>query len=244
MSNKFERIPKFNNRERNNVNLENIPEGNITPEEITPELVERIEKSKITIHDKINLLLTKGGLKPSSEIVLAIKTQTDEGLTEHMSEKEVQEFLSIIKESGLPYRFQDREVIREPYSTKKEPEIQKFYRREQMNILIGRSREELDLLEHALESKSDEMLGRAFGFPPTAIEAFVGKRKPLNRQSLSPDIQHSDGILFSSPTLSQDNWQEEIKQGEQCGKFIKEISPQLYNEMKSMALRNLEDPNV
>jgi len=236
MSNQFERNPKFNSKEQNNSDLENTREGEITPEEI-----ERIEKSKISIDDKINLLLTKGGLKPASKILLVIKTQHDEGLTEHMNEAEVQESLSIIQESGLPYRFKDREVISEPYRTKKEPEVERFLGREQMGILIGRSPEKLEFLERALESKSDEMLGKALGFPPTAVEAFVGKRKPLNRHSLPPDIQHSDGIFFSSPTLSQDNWQEEIKYGEQRGKFIKKISPQLYNEMKSFALTNLED---
>jgi len=236
MSNQFERNPKFNSEKQNNFDLENIREGEITPEEI-----ERIEKSKMTIDDKINLLLIKGGLKPSSEILLVIKTQHDEGLTEHMNEEEVQEALSIIQESGLSYRFNDREIVREPYRTEKEPEIQRFYRREQMSILIGRSPKELGFLERALESKSDEMLGKAFGFPPTAVEAFVGKRKPLNRHSLALEIQHGDGILFSSPTLSQDSWQEEIKYGQQRGKFIKKISSQLYNEMRSFALTNLED---
>lgn len=236
MPNSFESGPKFNNKKKDNFNLENAREGKIAPEE-----VEQIEKSKITIDDKINLLLTKGGLKPASEILLVIKTQDDEGLTEHMSEEEVQESLRIIQESGLPNHLKDRETIQEPYRTKRGPEIQRFYRREQMKILIGRSPEELGFLERALESKSDEMLGKAFGFQPTTIEAFVGKKEVLNRQDLPSDIKHSDGILFSSPTLSRDNWQEEIKQGQRYGEFVKKISPKLYEEMRSMALKNLEN---
>lgn len=227
MSNQFENDPKFN--------LENAREREIMPEE-----VKRIEKSKMTIDDKINLLLTRGGLKPASEILLVIKTQDDEGLTEHMSKKEVKEALDIIQESGLSYRAEDKEIVQEPYWTKKEPDIQRFYKREQMKIFVGRSPKELEFLERALESKSDEMLGKAFGFPPTAVEAFVGKRKALNRQSLPLDIQRSDGILFSSPKLSQDNWQEEIKQGQRYGEFIKKISSKLYEEMRLMALKSLE----
>ena len=237
----FEGGPKFNNLEMNNRTNEqnNFRPENVRESEITSEEVERVEKSKMTIDDKINLLLTKGGLKPASEILLVIRTRDDEGLTEHMSEEEVQEALDIIQKSGLSYRFRDRETIQEPYRTKKEPKIQRFYTREQIKILVGLSSEELEFLERALKSKSDEMLGKAFGFPPTTIEAFVGKRKVLNRRSLPPDIKHSDGILFSSPTLSRDNWQEEIKQGQRYGEFIKKLSPILYKEMRSTALKNL-----
>jgi len=234
MLNKFESGPKFNTEKENNLNLEHAHEREITKEE-----VERLEKSEMAIDNKINFLLTKSGLKPASEILLVIKTWHDEGLTEHMSEEEIQESLSIIQESGLPYHLKDREIIEEPYMKKKEPDVERFYEREQMKIIIGRSKEDLDFLERARESKSDEMLGKAYGFPPTAIEAFVGKRKRLNRRSLPLEIRHSDGIIFSSPTLSQDNWQEEIKYGQRCGEFIKRITPKLYEEMKIMALKNL-----
>jgi len=223
-------------KERNNFRQESVREGEITPEE-----VEQIEKAKITVDDKINLLLTMGGLKPASKILLVIKTLDDEGLTEHMSEGDVQEALNIIQESGLSYRFEKRENIKEPYRTKKEPNIQRFYKREQTGILLGRTSEELEFLENALKSKSDEMLGKAFGFPSTAVDAFVGKRKALNRQSLPLDIKSSDGILFSSPTLSQDNWREEIKCGQRYGEFIKKISPNLYEETRCMALKSLEN---
>ncbi len=222
----------------------NFRRESVCENEITSKEVGRVEKSKMTIDDKINLLLTKGGLKPASEILLVIKTRDDEGLTEHMSEEEVQEALDIIQKSGLSYRFKNRETIKEPYRTKKEPKIQRFYRREQMKILLGRTPEELEFLERALKSKSDEMLGKAFGFSPTTIEAFVNKRRVLNRQSLPSDIKHSDGILFSSPTLSQDNWQEEIKQGQRYGEFIRKISPKLYEEMRVMALKNFDDSDI
>jgi hypothetical protein len=233
--------PNFNNEPyesmQNNLEQEQIREG-----ELAPEVLERIEKSKIEIDDKINLLLTKGGLKPASEILLVIKTWHEDGLTEHMSEEDVQEALSVIRGLGLPYRLGERKTVEEPYSTEDEPDHQKFFRRDQMNILVGRTSQDLEFLERALKSNSDEMLGKAFGFPPTAVETFVGKRETLDRQSLSPDVQRSDGILFSSPTLSRDNWQKEIKQGQLYAEFIKKTSPKLYEEMRSKMLEILENP--
>lgn len=228
MPSQFESGLKFNNKE------------STRGKEILPEEVERVEGSKMAIDDKINLLLTKGGLKPASEILLVIKTQDNEGLTEHMNEKEVREALSIVQKSGLPYRVKDRETVQEPYWTKNEPNTQRFYKREQMEILVGHSPEDLELLERALESKSGEIMGRAFGFPPTAIEAFVGKKEQLDRLSLPQNIRYSDGILFSSPTLSKDNWREEIRQGQRYGEFIKKLSPKLYEEMRAMAIKTIE----
>jgi predicted nucleic acid-binding protein len=233
--------PNFSNEShramKGDLRREQIHEG-----KFAPEVVERIEKSKIEIDDKINLMLTKGGLKPASEILLVIKTWHDEGLTEHMSEEDVQESLSVIQALELPYRLGERKTIEVPYSTEDEPDRQKFFRREQMNILIGRTPEDLEFLELALKSNSDEMLGKAFGYPPTAIEAFVGKRETLDRQSLPPDVQRSDGILFSSPTLSRDNWQKEAELGQLYGGFIRKISPKLYEEMRSKALENIANP--
>ena len=233
--------PNFNNESHKSMQSDSKQEQ-IREDEFTPEVLERIEESKIEIDDKINLMLTKGGLKPASEILLVIKTWHDEGLTEHMSEEDVQESLSVIQALGLPFRLGERKTVEEPYSTEDEPDRQKFFRRDQMNILIGQTPEDLEFLERALKSNSDEMIGKAFGFPPTAVEAFVGKRETLDRQSLPLDVQNSDEILFSSPTLSRDNWQQEARQGKLYGEFIKNLSPKLYEEMRSKALEILENP--
>lgn len=232
---------KADNKSREPIQ-DNLGEEKIRGREFMSELLERIEKSKIEIDDKINLILTKSGLKPASEILLVIKTWYDEVLTEHMSEEDVREAVNIIRALGLPYRLGERKVIEEFYSTEDEPDRKKFFWRDQMNILVGRTPEDLEFLERALQSHSDEMLGKAFGFPPTAVEAFVGKREALDRKSLPLDVQRSDRILFSSPTLSRDNWQQETAQGKLYGEFIKKTSPKLYEEMRSKALEILEHP--
>lgn len=210
-------------------------------QELKPEFIKSIEKSKLTPDDKINIVLTKVDLKPASEILLVIKSEYEKEITEHMQEKDVQEVIKIIKKSGLPFQLGKRETIKESYQTEEEPKIEKFFQREQMKILIGRSKEDLDFLVQALETKSDELLGRAFGFPETAIEAFVGKKEKLDISKLSKEIRESDAVLFSSPTLSENNWQEEIKQGQSYADFIKKISPTIYEEMKAVALRRVSE---
>lgn len=215
-----------------NKKFENTPKV-----ELAPELVKRVENSKIALDDKVNILLTKAGFRPASEINLIIKSEYEGEITEHMDGKDVKEALQIIKELGLPFKLGERKTEQESYYAVEEPEIEKFYQREQQKILIGRTREDLDFLIKAVQSDSNEMLGKAYGFPPTAVEAFTGKRKILNISNLPREIKESDGILFSSPTLSANNWQEEIKQGQRNADFIKSISPTIYKEMRNMSLR-------
>jgi len=216
------------------------PSENIRNQEykITPELIKNIEESKLSSDDKVNLILTKAGLKPTSEILLVIKSEYENETTEHMSEEDIQKAINIIKESHLPFQLKEKEITKESYRTKKEPEIEKFYQREQMKILIGRSKDDLNFLIKALESKSDELLGKAFGFPATAIEAYTGKREKLDFSTLPKEIRESDAVLFSSPTLSRDNWQEEIKQGQQYADFLKNISTRIYEEMRNVVMRH------
>lgn len=201
--------------------------------EIKPELVQAIEKGAFTVDDKVNILLTRAGLKPASELLLVIKTWDDKESFENMPEEFVQEDIAIIKELGLPTEIKEREVVEWKESeTKNGPA--KTYKREQMRILIGRTEEDLDFLKKALESKDDELLGKAFGFSPTAVEAWVGKRKKLNVKRLPKKVRESEAVLFSSPTLSSDNWQKEIEQGQRDADYIKSVSPAIYKELIEM----------
>ena len=204
--------------------------------EILPEFIRNLEELPLTADDKMNLLLTKAGLKPASEINLIIKSWYEGGITEHMTDREVQETIDIIKESGLLFQLGEKIIEKESYQTEKEPSTEKFYEREQMKVLISRSKENLDFLIEALKTKSDELLGKAFGFPQTAIEAFVDKREKLDIGALPKEVRESDAVLFSSPIISKDNWQEEIKQGQIYADFIKKVSPKIYKEMKTLSL--------
>ena len=208
--------------------------------EIPPEFVKDIEESKIESYDKMNILFTKAGFKPASEIDLIIKTDNEDGITEHMSEENIQKAINIIKESGLFYELRKRETKKEEYEVEGEKD-KKYFSREYMNILISRSKEELDFLKRALKENSDEMLGKAFGFLPTAVEAFIGRKEKLDINTLPQEIRESDAMIFSSPTLSKDNWQEEIKQGQRNADFIKKISLKIYEEQKEIVLRSREN---
>ncbi|MBU4204933.1 hypothetical protein KKH26_02015 [Patescibacteria group bacterium] len=215
-------------------NPEQVPnqELEINPKkEISPELVRAIEQEALHVDDKVNILLTKAGLKPASEITLTIRTWNEEENNKHMAEDDIQRDVWIIKELGIPVQFGSREVVEIVEDNKK-------YHREEIRILIRKTQKDLDFLIEAQKSKDNELLGRAYGFPSTAVDAWVGKGKKLDVRRLPKKIRESEAMLFSSPTLSADNWRKEIEQGQRDADYIKGISPFIYKELIEMMKRS------
>ena len=217
--------------------------------ELSPEFVKEVEKSKLEIDDKVNLLLTAAGLKPASEIGLFIKEENIEKFsTQRISEQEVKQPISAIEKSGIPFKLGERKIDEYEYEEMETPGkfTGKKGRRkiECISVLVGRNEEDLFKLESVLREakksgKTDpEKFGLALGFPPTAVEAFVGKKESINVVDSPREIWESDAAFFSTPTLSKDNWQEELKQGQARADFIKSASPAIYEKMVKVVKRS------
>ena len=186
--------------------------------------------------DKVNLILTKAGLKPASELDINISIQDERGKRIFMNEQQVQAVLQAINESGLYHEIGQREVTNERSYT--EDGIEKPYHRERFSIFISGTKEALERLKAAFASGSDEDIGRALGYPEGAIQAFAGNKPTLDLASLPKQTLQSDAMLFSSPTLSAENWQEEIKIGQRNAEFIKNTAPKIYEEYRNVMLNS------
>ncbi len=213
----------------------------LVEQEISPELIEEIEKSDFKADDKVNLILTLGGLKPASELDLTVGRGRFENF-DVVSEDRVNEHHALIEGTGLAYKVNKREVVEDWQDDKDKPgrkfkaslAVQKFF--------IARSAEGLDTLMRAIEAGDNEAIGRAFGIPKTAAEAFVGKREKLDLSTLPDEVRESDEMLFSSPTLSADNWRSEMEQGRVWSDFVKRTSPEIHRKyieaMKNNKIRH------
>jgi len=245
----------------------------IIKKQMSPEFIKSVEGSKLEIDDKVNLLLTATGLKPASELLFIIREGNEKSIWQRISEDDVKKIIFAVEKSGIPFRLGERKIDTHEYeeinTAGENTGVKKVRKIEHMQILVGRSKKDLNRLEEALKlgrdlniysgpdlvaetkeeleqlekklrikspkSKSkklyDRQIGLAFGYPPTAVEAFVGKRKQLDITTLPEKIRFSDAMLFSSPTLSANNWQKEIKQGQVYADFIKSVSPAIYEKM-------------
>src|SRR3989344_6121087 len=195
--------------------------------EAAKKLADAIFILPLTVDDKVNLILTRAGLKPASNLDIVISTRDEEGKKEHINVQQLEEIMDLIKQSGLPHVIAEKQINEE-----------KPYHRERIEVLIARTTQELERLQAALESGSDEQIGQALGFPEGAIQAFLGKKPALDLKSLPEAMLKSDAMLFSSPTLSAENWQEEVRVGKRNGEFIKKIAPKVYEEYRNVMLNS------
>jgi len=202
--------------------------------ELSRQFIEAVEKSKMDPNDKANLLLVKAGLKPAAEIELEISLKTEEGTRRYLTEDELQEVVDLIKKSGIPFKIGERKFIQGSYSTREapgKPEIKKSSIGESIQTFVASSQGKLDALAKVWNTEDEEAIGLALGIPKSAVEAFIGKRNAMSLYDLPKDIQNKETAAFLTPTLSSDNWQEEIKEGKKRADFIKKICPNLYREL-------------
>lgn len=213
------------------------PEGKF--ETIEPKLVRQIENLNLDPRQKGDIILVGMGLKPSAWIGFDAKIW-HEGENPHIfkTEEDIENLYAVIRESGLSFKVLPRNVWTEKQSIQKK-KVNVYH--DNVEILIGLNDETLGNLSRALESENHELIGRALGIPETAIEAFTGKRQKLNLRAIPKKELTSESFLFSpTPTLSRDNWQNEIKEGKRRAEALKAVSPAVYENMVQNTLKGYE----
>lgn len=197
-------------------------------EEINPEFVKEVEGSVFSLEDKINILLVRAGLKPASFISIDVKVWNNDKVERSVPKESAEESSQMIERSGMAFiRYQKPEFT---YEYEKPDGTLAPYNHEFVSFLIGKDEESVDSLARALNSGDDELKGKAYGFPQTAVDAWLGRRAELDRAQVAPEISESPAYLFTPGKLSADNWQEEIKEGQRRADFIERVSPRLYKE--------------
>jgi hypothetical protein len=202
--------------------------------EPSKEFIEAVEKSKLDANDKANLLLVKAGLKPAAEIELMISLKTDDDTQTYLTEDEVQKSIALIENSGLSHKIGERKFVKGSYTIREEPgkpETKKPTVGESIPTFVAGSQEKLDALSEIWDTEDEEAIGKALGIPKSAVEAFTGKREAINLYELPDDIQNKEAAVFLTPTLSKENWREEMKEGTKRAAFIKRICPSIYKEL-------------
>ena len=79
--------------------------------------------------------------------------------------------------------------------------------------------------------KVDDDLGKLYGFPNTAIEAFIEGEEALvsvDFKELPDDIKREDYMAFAGFRLSKKHWREELETVKKWAEDIKQADPSLY----------------
>lgn len=217
--------------------------------ELDPAVVEGLENLNVYPDFKAELLLVMLGKKPATDYRFSsriwLEGQPEE--TEIHDTQTYQELVNRLGQSGLAYRVSPDEIIdpiqyllsgtdgaimRQDDEYDFEAVLAQHQRELRRVVWIGRTPEDVDRMEQAYKANDAKLLGQAYGFPDTAIQAYLAQN-PIPYNEVGNYVSDPDARAFSKYVLSKDNWQDEIKVAQEWAKAIKVASPKIYDLMVS-----------
>ncbi len=189
-----------------------------------------IEQSPLHIDDKIELLLVYAGTRPATVIHLQYHASHDRERRESVFYRDdhPEKISRIVKRIGLPHKLDERECLEivDPYNG----EITAV---DIVSLYVARDQKTLGRMINAYKRLDDEEMGRCFGYPETAIQAYTGKRPVFEKDFHHP---HHQGYFFQF-LQSMDFFREELETGNMWYETVRRLSPKLLAEA-------LEEPGI
>lgn len=216
-------IRAMNNFEKNNT--EDIEEN----KEMSPETIEKLENSELRPFDKISIILARGGFKKATDIEFETDGWKNGEDEKHLDDNLLEEFDNFLIEAGLNFeKTKNIEKARYTYPNEEKRNV------ERASYIYGRSKEDIQKLKKAMEENDEDIMGKMFGFPQTAIDAFK-KGEIINDNDLPKEIREQDYFKFATSfKMSKDHWREELDYIKKWADFVKETSPKIYEEYLEM----------
>ncbi len=213
----------------------------VAQEELPREIIETIENAPFNPFTKMEVMLIVLGRKPMTDMELTSEGwEADGGIEVAVDDEKVKNLEGFLQKTGLVVEWQ--EPVIDEYATREyegAPEI--AMKRQKREVLVAKDEVGLKGFRDAVASQDDTALGRFFGFPDSAIEAYNGQREGIVRQDLPEHIKDSEVYPFIQfGVLSKDNWWNEIKEAELNAAAIKKSSPKLFAEYTSYIRNTVE----
>ena len=191
------------------------------PSRAERELSEKIERLPVDDSEKMDTLLLWRGLKKATE--LEIQDITDDGI------KNAQDTFSALNLQWVfngTVRFEEDGVERGSF----------YVAKDEKDIEIIRAWQSVGGME------SVRAAGLAFGFPPTAVEAFCkrleegivpdgSEKYTIQPEDLPDDIRDQEFMAFAQFRLSREHWLEELETAKSWASTIKVFNPALYDRI-------------
>jgi len=196
------------------------------------EIVEKLEGLEFLYDtDKIIFLLVFTGEKSGGHIGIVYRLDTSDYTEEEFRNRgrKLQDFLEENKVS-----YYSREI--EPQRATNGEIILK-----QLDFYLAKDIESLEKIKEAVDEHDERKFGLAMGYPQTAVEAFVSTEDPFTKPDLlfvEPiEVEFSEERSFLFFRMSKEHWHEELEVVKRWARTIKEVAPQLYEEITSQPLQ-------
>jgi hypothetical protein len=202
--------------------------------------IEQIENLNfLGTQDRMILILTYLGEKPVTKIEVSyIEQHPYADLNEIILERKKLERL--LKKLGLKFKIIKRIIVDE-----------NGFEEINFEFLISRDKKKIEELEKAINENDERKMGELYGYPKTAVDAYVKSRRFLKEHkkdelesifdrkkwfdSLSEEERSKlieEGVLnFQTFTFSKKHWREELDVVRKWQSIIREKAPRLYQEI-------------
>jgi len=213
-------------------------------EKLDKETIKDIESASIHyLQDKIDMILILKELKPASEVSLCSEEWREGEKEKEIDSQKLKDFEELLNKTGISHEPYEKKTTNTDFAFKEND--YEFRKRQEATFLIAKDKESLNLLKEALKTNDEELMGRAYGYPESAIKAFCGKKETIEDAEELPEEIKRRGPSFLRFKLSKNNWQEEIKLCEKWAEAIKEASPKLYRKFyKKDLVMSFEKPQI
>jgi len=182
-------------------------------------VVTEIENSCLNIVEKIDVLLVYSDQKPATLLLVSYQEDSIGGI-HYLPQHHIEGIYELLSKVGLPFKagekYLQETIIHESV--------------EWMPFYVAKKEENLMRLVLADETNDEQLLGKLFGYPDTAIQAYLGERP-----SFSGDLYDGSplGFLNASFTHSKEFLEEEIRVPKRWHDTLCRLSPRLYSEIEN-----------
>jgi len=191
--------------------------------------VKLIENTSFSIDQKVDILLVYAGVKPATLIDLVQDEYWSEQRvdTAEQNEELIESALKLFNKLKLKSRSLDFELF--PYIVKTETENNGIYYKERTPLIISRSEEIVNRFEKAIRLDDQREIGRCFGYPETAIQAYLGER-----DAFIGDFYEHNCVeeFFTGFIFSKEYYLDEIKTSKRWHDLVKKLSKKIYKEIE------------
>ncbi len=199
---------------------------------MTYKKVKLIEKMPLSLDQRVELLLIYANQKPATILYVESKDNLDPISNMYLvSETQLNRVLRSLKKLNLSYKSDKFEILSPGRIVYSNGEIIQFPGVERVPVYVAQNLDLLTRLENAYYNRDETELGRLFGFPETAIQAYLGERNPFMGDLDNNDVKG----YFTQFIFSQDFFKEEYNSTSlRWYNTLKKLSPKMYEEINYM----------
>ncbi len=192
--------------------------------------IKTVEHMDIMIAEKVDLVLLLLGEKYATEVVLDSDEYPDDSPAKRIDRNAVRIIGHQLDTLPLVYTIDNEQLIvtlARSYAPTEAHLVDDG--RTRITIHIAADQNRLEQLSRSVHDMDHATLGYLYGFPDTAVEAFVNNRVGDDEQ-LPEETRKSVAYEFAQFRFSRNNWRQELATGQRWADLLRQHSSFIYRE--------------